>query len=175
MWKIFNFFTIISFKYFYLGAFFSWLDEPLSKRLWNTWAQYYMLNYHKNSDFKNFWCTSQPKPKKNKKMHVQNYSLYFQKWNFLALIGQSFAKRRTSVDFVKLELGVFIVQNVICAFVWAIQETVLLLIIANSCDNSHDIGQRSNHLLFNNIYAFGEMILLHNDYFDDKTYIGFYF
>ena len=88
---------------------------------------------------------------------------------------QNFAKRRTSMDFVKLELGVFIVQNVIWAFVWAIQETVLLLIIANNCDNSHDIGQRSNHLLFRNIYAFGQMILLHNDYFGDNTFIGFYF
>ena len=29
--------------------------------------------------------------------------------------------------------------------------------------------------IFSNIYAFGQMILLHNDYFDDNTYIGFYF
>ena len=51
----------------------------------------------------------------------------------------------------------------------SIQETVLLLIIANSGDNSHDIGQHSNYLLFSNIYAFGQMILLHNDYFEDNT------
>ena len=93
----------------------------------------------------------------------------------MSLIAQNFAKSRTSADFAKLQLGVFIVQNVICAFVWAIQETVLLLIIENSCDNSHNIGQSSNYLLFSNIYAFGQMILLHNDYFDDNTYIGFYF
>ena len=68
------------------------------------------------------------------------------RFDMMSLIDQNFAKRR-SVDFVKLELGVFIVHNMICAFVWAIQETVLLLFIANSCDNTHSIGQRSNYLL----------------------------
>ena len=67
------------------------------------------------------------------------------RFDMMSLIDLNFAKR--SVDFVKLELGVFIVHNMICAFVWAIQETVLLLFIANSCDNTHGIGQRSNYLL----------------------------
>ena len=96
-------------------------------------------------------------------------------WRFdmMSLIDQNFAKR--SVDFVKLELGVFIVHN-ICAFVWTIQETVLLLFIANSCDNTHGIGQPSNYLLLAiYIYTFGHIILLHNDYFDDNSYNGFYF
>ena len=175
MWKIFNFFTIISFKYFHLGVFLSWLDEPLSTRLWNTWAHDYMFNCHKNSDFKNYLAHFSAQTQKEQKDTRPKLFLIFPKMELSSSNLPEFREKKNKCRFCKTGTGRVIVRNVICTFVWAIQETVLLVIIANNCDNSHDIGQGSNHLLFSNIYAFGEMILLHNDYFDDNTYVGFYF
>ena len=86
-----------------------------------------------------------------------------------------FREKKNKCRFCKTGTGrVYCTKCDMCLFL-SNPTNCLLLIVANSCDNSHDIGQRSNHLLFSNIYAFGQMILLHNDYFDDNTYIGFYF
>ena len=62
-----------------------------------------------------------------------------------------FHEKKNKCRFCKTGTGHVYCTNLICTFVWEIQETVLLLIIANSCDNTHGIGPRSNYLLFSNI------------------------
>ena len=44
------------------------------------------------------WATSQPRPKKSNKIYPEKHSLFFQKWNFLALI---FSKEIFSYIFPK--------------------------------------------------------------------------
>ena len=59
-------------------------------------------------------CTSQPKPKKIKKIHPKKNSLYFWKWNFLTLILKRylyFLKRKLFLYFLKRKFCLYFLKR----------------------------------------------------------------